>query len=57
MGFNSGFKGLINLDKKLKGVYIRHNSARTTAIAYADDITIVVTKPEEVDTIKSTLHD
>ena len=42
---------LINLDKKLKCVYIRHNSARTTAIAYADDITIIVTKPEEVDTI------
>jgi len=48
---------LINLDKKLKCVYIRHNSARTTAIAYADDITIIVTKPEEVDTIKDTLHD
>ena len=48
---------LINLDKKLKGVFIRHNSARTTAIAYADDITIIVTKPEEVNTIKDTLHD
>jgi hypothetical protein len=48
---------LINLDKKVKGVYIRHNSARTTAIAYADDITIIVTKPEEIDTIKDTLHD
>jgi len=48
---------LINLDKKLKGVYIRQNSARRTAIAYVDDITIIVTKPEEVDTIKDTLHD
>jgi hypothetical protein len=48
---------LINLDKKLEGVYIRRNSAKTTAIEHADDITIIVTKPEEVDTIKYILHD
>ena len=48
---------LINLDKKLNGIYIRHNSTKTTAIAYADDITIIVTQPEEIDTIKETLHD
>jgi hypothetical protein len=47
---------LINLDKTLKGVYSRHNSAKTTAIAYADDITIIVTQPGKVDTIKDTLH-
>ena len=48
---------LINLDKKLNGIYIRHHSTKTTAIAYADDITIIVTQPEEIDTIKVTLHD
>jgi len=48
---------LINLDKKLKGIYIRHNSTNTTAIAYADDITIIVTQTEEIDIIKETLHD
>jgi len=48
---------LINLDKKLNGLYIRHNSTKTTAIAYADDITIVITQPEEIDTIQEMLHD
>ena len=37
---------LINLDKKLSGVYIRRNSTKTTAIAYVDDITTVITQPE-----------
>ena len=35
---------------------IRHNSIKTTAIACVDDITIIVTQPEEIDTIKETLH-
>ena len=48
---------LINLDKKLKGINIRHNSTKTTAIAYADDITIIFTQPEEIAIIKETLHD
>jgi len=48
---------LINLDKKLNGICIRHNSTKTTVIAYADDITTIVTQPEEIDTIKETLHD
>jgi hypothetical protein len=47
---------LINLDKKLNGLYIRHNSTKTTAISYADDITIIVTQPEEIDIIKE-IHD
>jgi len=33
---------LINLDKTLNGIYIRHNSTKTTTITYADDITIIV---------------
>ena len=48
---------LINLDKKLKGINIRHNSTKMTAIAYADNITIIVTQPEEIYIIKETLHD
>jgi len=48
---------LINIDKKLNVIYIQHNSTKTTAIPYADDITIIVTQPEEIDTIKETLHD
>jgi len=48
---------LINLDKKLHGLYIRHNSTITTAIAYADGTTIIVTQPEVIDTIKEILHD
>jgi len=48
---------LINLDKKRNGIYIRHNSTKTTAVAYADDITSIVTQPEEMDTIKETLQD
>ena len=47
---------LINLDKKLNGLYIRHNSTKTTAIAYADYVTIIVTQPEEIDTIQEILH-
>jgi len=50
---------LINLDKKLNGIYIRYNSTKTMAIAYADDIKIIIiiTQPEEIDNIKETLHD
>jgi len=48
---------LINLDNKLSGVYIRRNSTKTTAIAYADDITTVITQPEEIDTIQEILQD
>jgi len=47
---------LINLDKKLNGLYIRHNSTKTTAVAFADDM-IIVTQPEETDNIKEILHD
>jgi len=48
---------LINLDNKLTGLNIRRNSTKTTAIAYADDITIVITQPEGIDTIQEILHD
>jgi len=48
---------LINRDKKLNGMYIILNSSKTTAVAYADDITFIVTQPERTDTIKQTLQD
>jgi len=48
---------LVNLDKKLNELYIRHYSTKTTAISYADDITIIVTQPEEIDNIQEILHD
>jgi len=48
---------LINPDKKRNGIYSRHNNTKTTAVAYADVITIIVTQPEEIDTTKETLQD
>jgi len=48
---------LIKLDSKLHGIKVRHNTTKTTAVAYADDITIFVTHPSEIDEIKETLHE
>ena len=48
---------LINLDKKLNGIYIRHNSTKTTTVAYVDGIVIIVTQPEVIDIIKETIQD
>jgi len=48
---------LINLDKNLNGTPTRPRGTKTTAIAYADDITIIVTQPEAIDTIKEILQD
>jgi exonuclease III len=48
---------LTTLDKNLQGVYIRNKRIKMTAIAYADDVTIFVTKQEEIVTIEETLRD
>jgi len=48
---------LIKLDSKLHGIEVRNNSTKTTAAAYADDITIFITHPSEIDEIKETLHE
>jgi len=48
---------LINLDKKLQGLKLGSRGAKTTAIAYADDITIIATRPEDIDIIQETLLD
>jgi hypothetical protein len=47
---------LIRLDKYLTGVKLGRNAKKTTAIAYADDITIILTKPEETKIIPGILQ-
>ena len=48
---------LITLDKRLQGVKVSHPSTKTTAIAYADDITIVLRRHEEIDEVRGILND
>jgi len=48
---------LIKLDSKLHVIKVRHNTTKTTAVAYADDITIFIAHPSEIDEIKATLHE
>jgi len=47
---------LIDLDRKLQGIKVRRNSNKTTAIEYADDITIIVRHPDEIDDIREILQ-
>ena len=44
------------LEKKLTGVKIGGGGTKTTVIAYADDVTIVVSKPEDVPIVHDTLR-
>ena len=48
---------LYNFERKLQGVNIRQNSKKTTAIAYADDVTIIMRHQGEIEVIKEILHD
>ena len=48
---------LIKLDSKLHGIKVRHNTTKTTAVAYADDITIFIAHSGEIDVIKDILHE
>ena len=43
------------LEKKLTGVKIGRRETKTTVIAYADDVTIVISKPEDVPIVRDTL--
>jgi hypothetical protein len=43
------------LEKKLTGVKIGRGGTKTTVIAYADDVTIVLSKPEDVTILRDTL--
>jgi len=48
---------LIKLDSKLHGIKVRHNTTKTTAVAYADDITIFITHSGEIDVIKEIVNE
>ena len=48
---------LITLDKRLQGIKGTSPGIKTTAIAYADDMTIVLRRPEEIDEVRERLHD
>jgi hypothetical protein len=48
---------MVTIDKKLTGINIGRRGTKTTVIACADDITIIVTKPEDIAIIQETLHD
>jgi len=43
---------LNSLEKKLAGIKIGPRGTRTSIIDYADDVTLIVTKPEEVYRIR-----
>jgi len=50
------FNPLLNaLKKKLTGITIGRRGMKTTVIASADDVTIVVVKPEEIPIVQETL--
>jgi len=44
------------LEKKLTGVKIGRRGTKTTVISYADDVTIVVSKPEDIPIVHDTLR-
>jgi len=48
---------LIKPDSKLNGIKVRYNTTKATAVAYADDITIFITHPGDIDVIKEILHE
>jgi len=47
---------LCTLDKQLTGLDIGRRRARTSVIAYADDVTILVTSPSDIQKIQDALH-
>jgi len=48
---------LTTLDTRLEGINITNKRRSTTAIAYADDVTIILRKPEEIAVVTSILND
>jgi hypothetical protein len=46
---------LHTLERKLRGIRIGRRGKSTTVIAYADDVTVIVTKPEDTAIIQETL--
>ena len=47
---------LCTLDKQLTGLDIGRRRPSTSVIAYADDVTILVTSPSDVQKIQDALH-
>ena len=47
---------LHNLEEVLTGVRIGRGRPGTATVAYADDVTVFLTKPDEVQTLQETLH-
>jgi hypothetical protein len=47
---------LCTLDKQLTGLGMGRRRARTSVIAYADDATILVTSPSDIQKIQDALH-
>jgi hypothetical protein len=48
---------LCMLDEKLSGIRLRHRSKKTTTVAYADDVTIFVTSPSDIQLMKEAITD
>jgi hypothetical protein len=46
---------LCMLDDNLSGIRLRHHSKKTTVVAYADDVTILVTSPNDIQLIKDAI--
>ena len=47
---------LHKLDEELAGVRIRHGRAKTVKVAYADDVTVLLTTPDDVQKLQDILH-
>ena len=48
---------LINVDQKIQELQLGSRGFIATVVAYADDITIIATRPEDIDIIQEVLHD
>ena len=44
------------LDEKLTGIRIGRGSAKTVAVAYADDVTAFITTPSDERSLQESLH-
>ena len=48
---------LTTLDAKLQGIKLSQRSKKIAVIAYADDVTIILRHPHEINVVQSTLND
>ena len=47
---------LHHLDQHLQGIQIQHSQRKTAIVAYADDVTILATSPEDIITIREAVQ-